>query len=268
MKKRKMNHIRKERLPGIEEAGGRQDYDTYRPAPREWILWIGQGVCLSAAAVYLFYESAWALPFFAWVPWLYTRQQRRQRIAGRKKELNYQFKDALSSMSVALQAGYSAENAVMSCAREMERLYGKEADITREFCWMEKQLRLSVPVETLLLDFGNRSHVEDIRDFAAVFYTARHTGGDLARILRKTGEMLGDKIDVSREIEAVLAARRSEQRVMSLMPAGIIAYLKLTSPGFLGIMYKNPVGIAAMTAALFVYAFAWWLGRHIVEIEV
>ena len=46
--------------------------------------------------------------------------------------------------------------------------------------------------------------------------------------------MLGDKIDVKKEIETTLAAKKAEQMVMSLMPAGIIIYLKLTSPGFLG----------------------------------
>ena len=268
MKKDNRGRIRREILSAADPEINRQDYDEYTPMLREWAMWTAKGILLAAAAAWLFYESPWALPAFCWVPWFYARQQKRQRIARRKRELDHQFKDALSSMSVALQAGYSAENAVVNCAREMEKLFGKEADITREFRYMEKQLHVSVPVETLLLDLGNRSHVEDISDFAAVFYTARHTGGDLAGILKKTGEMLGDKIDVSREIEAVLAAKRSEQRIMSLMPAGIIVYLKLTSPGFLGIMYGNPVGIAAMTAALLLYAFAWWLGRRIVEIEV
>ena len=45
--------------------------------------------------------------------------------------------------------------------------------------------------------------------------------------------MLGDKIDVKKEIEATLAAKKSEQMIMSLMPAGIIVYLQMTSPGFL-----------------------------------
>ena len=77
-----------------------------------------------------------------------------------------------------------------------------------------------------------------------------------------------DKIDVKKEIEATLAAKKSEQMIMSLMPAGIILYLQLASPGFLDILYGNPFGICAMTVCLTVYGAAYWMGKRIVEIEV
>ena len=46
-------------------------------------------------------------------------------IRERKRKLNYQFKDALNALSVAVQAGYSVENAVARCSRDLERLYPK-----------------------------------------------------------------------------------------------------------------------------------------------
>ena len=74
--------------------------------------------------------------------------------------------------------------------------------------------------------------------------------------------------DVKKEIEATLAAKKSEQLIMSLMPAGIILYMRLTSPGFLDVLYGNPFGICAMTVCLGIYAGAYWMGRRIVDIEV
>ena len=53
--------------------------------------------------------------------------------------------------------------------------------------------------------------------------------------------MLGDKIDVKKEIEATLAAKKSEQMIMSLMPVGIILYLQMTSPGFLVFFMEIPL---------------------------
>ena len=88
------------------------------------------------------------------------------------------------------------------------------------------------------------------------------------KVIQKVARMVGDKIDVKKEIEATLAAKKSEQMIMSLMPAGIIAYLKLTSPGFLDTLYGNPFGICAMTVCLGIYGTAYWLGRKIVDIEV
>ncbi len=120
----------------------------------------------------------------------------------------------------------------------------------------------------MLPDLGERSQIEDIENFASVFYTAKRTGGDMNRVIQKVSRMLGDKIDVKKEIEATLAAKKSEQMIMSLMPVGIILYLQMTSPGFLSVLYGNPFGIAAMSICLVIYAAAYWLGRRIVDIEV
>ena len=127
---------------------------------------------------------------------------------------------------------------------------------------------VSVPLEELFLDLGERSQVEDIENFASVFYTAKRTGGDMNKVIQKVTRMLGDKIDVKKEIEATLAAKKSEQMIMSLMPAGIIIYLQMTSPGFLNVLYGNPFGIAAMSVCLAIYITAYWMGRKIVDIEV
>lgn len=155
-----------------------------------------------------------------------------------------------------------------ACSRDLERLYPKETDIVKEFHYIETQLRVSVPVEELLLSLGDRSGIEDVENFAAVFYTAKRTGGDMNRIIQTSARMLGDKIDVRKEIETTLAAKKAEQMIMSLMPAGIILYLKLTSPGFLSVLYGNLFGMCAMTLCLGIYVLSYWLGRRIVDIEV
>ena len=56
--------------------------------------------------------------------------------------------------------------------------------------------------------------------------------------------------------------------IMSLMPAGIILYLQLTSPGFLEVLYGNLFGICAMSVCLGVYVLSYWMGRRIVDIQV
>jgi tight adherence protein B len=115
---------------------------------------------------------------------------------------------------------------------------------------------------------GERCQIEDIENFASVFYTAKRTGGDMSKVIQKVARMLGDKIDVKHEIETTLAAKKSEQMIMSLMPAGIILYLQISSPGFLSVLYGNPFGVCAMTVCLGIYGTAYWLGRKIVDIEV
>lgn len=246
----------------------KRDYEHYCFSPREFLKYTGQALALCIMADYLFYRSVWVLLLAFPVVVFYLKWQQNRMIRERRKNLNYQFKDALTSLSVAVQAGYSVESAVKICLRDLERLYGKGTDIVEEFRYIESQQHISVPLEELFLDLGERSQVEDIENFASVFYTAKRTGGDMNRVIQKVTRMLGDKIDVKKEIEATLAAKKSEQMIMSLMPAGIILYLQMTSPGFLSVLYGNPFGIVAMSICLAIYATAYWLGRRIVDIEV
>ena len=189
-------------------------------------------------------------------------------IKRKEQEFLVQFKELIQTFSSLLNTGYSVENAVSACARDLERLYPKDTDILKEFHYMESQLKVSVPVEELFLGFADRCCLEDVENFAAVFHTAKRTGGDMNRIIQTSARMLGDKIDVKKEIESTLAAKKAEQTIMSLMPAGIILYLKLTSPDFLSVLYGNPFGICAMTLCLGIYGMSYWLGHKIVDIEV
>ena len=75
-------------------------------------------------------------------------------------------------------------------------------------------------------------------------------------------------VDVGREIETALAAKRMEQTIMTAMPCGILLYMRLASPGFLDLMYTTALGIAIMTACLGAYAAAVLWSRKIVHIEV
>ena len=249
-------------------SGQKADYDRYHYSVKEILKYMAESIALCVMVDYLFYKSLWVLIFMLPVSGMYLKWKKKQLIRERKRKLNYQFRDALNSMSVAVQAGYSVENAVSACVRDLEQLYAKDEDIVAEFRYIETQQKVSVPVEELFLDLGQRCRVEDIENFASVLYTAKRSGGDLGNVIQKVARMLGDKIDVKKEIEATLAAKKSEQMIMSLMPAGIILYLRLASPGFLDMLYGNPFGIGAMTVCLTVYGLAYWMGKRIVEIEV
>ena len=60
-----------------------------------------------------------------------------------------------------------------ACSRDLERLYPKETDIVKEFHYIETQLRVSVPVEELLLSLGDRSGIEDVEKKILLQYLHR-----------------------------------------------------------------------------------------------
>lgn len=182
--------------------------------------------------------------------------------------MNYQFGAALQSLDTAVRAGYSMENAVRECRKDLQRIYGSNSDLVRELAYMETQMEVGISVETLFLDLGERSHLEDIRNFGEVFSIAKRTGGNLAQILEHTSRVLGEKIRIKQEIDVSIAGKRMEQTIMSLVPGAMILYMQISSGSFLNVLYHNTAGVVVMTGCLAVYLFGWRMGKKIVDIEV
>ena len=107
----------------------RKDYRKYQFTVKEAAKYLLEGAVICAAVDYLFYQSLLVLLFMLPLPVLFLKIQKKKCIVRQKRNLNYQFRDALTSMNVAVQAGYSAENAVRATVKDLARLYEKGSDI-------------------------------------------------------------------------------------------------------------------------------------------
>ena len=87
-------------------------------------------------------------------------------------------------------------------------------------------------------------------------------------IIRSTVQTIREKIEVQNEVETLMAGKRLEQRVMNIIPFGILGYVKLTSGDFLDALYGNLLGITVMSVCLLVYILAVKLAEKIVSVEV
>lgn len=188
----------------------------------------------------------------------------------RKKEGEFmiQFKDAIQAVSASLNTGYSVENAFREAQKELKLQYSEEARISKEMQILIRQLRLQIPVEQALEEFADRLEVEEIRSFAAVFSIAKRSGADMMAVIKDTVTQITDKMGVQQEIETILAARRYEFKVMTLVPYLIIAYLSISFPEFMNSFYGTVAGKGVMTICLGVYIGAYALGSRIIRIEV
>ena len=227
-----------------------------------------EGILVGGALNYLFYRSWIACIPLLPVPFLWMRARLKARRTKEKKEQLASFRTALNSLAVSVRAGYSVENAFFEAEEDLRSSLGPEHPMTRAFVGMNRRLRLRESLETVLTDFAEESGLEEVRDFAEVFRTARRMGGNMAEILTGSARLIGDRIRVGSEIEAAVSAKKFEQRIMSAMPFGILLYMQFASPGFLDVLYGNPAGVIVMTGCLSVYWFAYVLGKRIVSIRV
>ena len=196
------------------------------------------------------------------------RKKRQEAVRRKKGELNLAFKDALVCLENGLAVGYSPESSVREAVKSLEQLYGAEHEIVLEFRRMTKQLHLGRSLEQVFTEFGERSGVEDIRQLADIFSVVKRTGGNLGQVLRQTGSVLQDKIDLKRELHTAIAAKQMEFHMMGLVPYGILLYLKLCAPGMSAGLYGNAFGIGFMSVVFVLYQVLKALGEWIIRGEI
>lgn len=244
------------------------NYSIYHYSNKEWMGYFLQGAAFGGFIGYLFYADLAGVFLLTIYGFVHVHIKRKQLIKDRKWQLNLEFRDGLSSLSAALNAGYSIENAFSQAITDLKLMYSEEALIVQEFEGIVKQINMNRTVEEALKDFANRSSVEDVINFAEVFATAKRTGGDIIKIIRTTGNSMNDKLEVKREVVTLITGKKFEANIMSLIPIFIIIYLRMFSSDFLEPLYHNLFGVVFMTIILILYLGVYQLTRKIINIEV
>jgi tight adherence protein B len=227
-----------------------------------------QGLLIAFAFGELFYDSLPAVLVISPIclPW-FVYQKRRQSERNRRI-VGIQFRDAISSVLTCLKAGYSAENAFLEAFHDMEMLYGKKSLICSALGKLKKGLKNNIPIEKLIYKMGRDTGNPDIMDFAEVFAVAKKSGGNMTQIISRTISVISQKMDVEKEIDVLISAKRMEARIMNLVPFFIIFYISLTSSGFFDPLYHNLFGIIFMTVCAGLYFAAYIMSERIVNINV
>lgn len=186
----------------------------------------------------------------------------------KRQRLRSEFKEAILSVAANLKAGYAVENAFRETLQEMKMLYGREAEIYREFYMIVQGLANRMSIERLMKQFAERAGIAEIQEFADIFAIAKRSGGNLPEIIHNTAETISEKIEVEKEVQVLIAAKKLEQNIMSVIPFAIILYVSVTSEGYFDVLYETSAGRAVMTVCFLVYAAACISGKKITEIQV
>lgn len=244
------------------------NYDNYKFTLNENIRYTLEGLLICGVLGFLFYHNILGVIVLSPLILIYRRRIKSQLIEKRKWKLNQEFRDAIVSISAALNSGYSAENAFYEAWKDLKLLYKEESLIMQELSYIINQIKLNVTVEKALSDFARRTRTEDITNFAEIFTTAKRTGGNLIKIIHTTAKSISEKIEVKREIITLITAKKYEADIMKYIPPVIIIYLNYSSPGYLDSLYHNILGIFVMSILLAIYLVAFTLADKIVDINI
>ncbi|OUM94596.1 MAG: hypothetical protein A9Z00_10450 [Thermobacillus sp. ZCTH02-B1] len=217
----------------------------------------------------LYYQSLWAGLLFAPLGLFAPAAVERELENRRRRLLREQFKEALHCLVTSLSAGRSVENALLSVPDELKVLYpDPKTPIRREFELIRIGLVNGERPEDGLRRFASRARLGEAARLADVIAVAKRTGGDMAAIVRSSAALLGEKMEVEREIAVMTAGKRFESRLMMAAPFAFVLMLTAMAPEYMAPLYGSAAGYLILTGGLAALAGCAWLIRKIMSIDV
>ncbi len=244
------------------------DYKRYRLAKKEAAIVILESIAISVLISKLFFDSFWGMtasPAILLIMWKKTIEQKLEE---RNKKVAMEFQTMLKNVSGSLLAGFSLENAFVEAEKELKQMYGEKSYMFLELQNINKKVGMNIPLEEPLEDLAERTGMEDIYNFIDILSFAKRAGGNFVEIIDNTINKMWAKYETAREIDVAISAKKLEQKVMSVIPVVLLAYMKLTSAEYMSVLYGNVAGVLFMTVCLLAYGGAIYLAGKILQIKV
>lgn len=180
--------------------------------------------------------------------------------------LKGQFCEFASALTNALSSGMNMNDSLNAVANDLLAQYPEDTYIVKEVNEIINGANNNVPIEEMLEDFGNRSGEVDILNFATVFSTCYRTGGNIKSVVRRTTEIISEKIMISSEIETALTSNKMQMNVMNVLPIVIILMMRLMSADFAA-SFGTIIGVIGLTISAALTIAAFKMGQKIMDIK-
>jgi tight adherence protein B len=249
------------RVPHLRDMRHVLDQADLRWTVQTYLLLVGGlGIGLGAAVMLGTGNLLYAVPaaaFGAWLPHGYVGHQRKKRMA-RFEEL---FPGTVDLLGRAIRAGHPFGSGMKMVAEEAAE------PVAGEFLRTFEEQRFGLPFEDTMTALADRVPLPDVRIFVTAILIQREVGGNLAEILDNIADIIRQRFTLARQVKTLTAEGRLSMYVLTAMPIAVAAFLFVSNPDYLGVLFEHPIGRFMVGAALFmqVVGFIWM--RRITNIE-
>ena len=209
-------------------------------------------VGISPAAVPLFTILTGILPFI----WLMLRRRKRLR------KFAKQLPGALELIARALRAGHSLASGFHLVSEEMT------APIGLEFQRVFEENNLGIPFDDALNALTDRVPNLDLRFFVTALILQRQTGGDLAEILDKIGDLIRDRFQIWGQVQALTGEGRLSGIVLLALPPVLFGTVYYLNPDYISVLFTDPMGKKMLAGGVILQVLGALVIRKIVNIKV
>ena len=228
----------------------------------ELFLW-SAALAVGGAAVPFMLAKPWTFSLLlggvlASLPWFWLGRRITQRI----RHFERQIPEALDLMGRALRAGHAFPTAVKMVADEMPEPIGKEFRILFD------ETNFGVPQNEALMRLSSRVPIDDLRYFVIAVMIQRESGGNLAELLDNISSIVRARLKLLGEVRTLSAEGRLSAWILGLLPFCVGGVIQLVNPGFMEVLWTDPVGQRLVGGALVLMALGVWWMRKIIRIRV
>lgn len=192
------------------------------------------------------------------LPMLYILHARKKRM----EKLENQLPDAIDLMARAMRAGHAFPTALNMVGDEMAEPIGDE------FRTLFDEINYGVKLEDALLNLLTRVPSADLQYFVVALLIQHETGGNLAELLDNISVIVRSRIKLLGEIRTLSAEGKLSAWILSLLPFATGVVINIVNPGFMNVLWTDPLGLKMVYGALFLMSVGiWWMSR-IIKIRV
>jgi len=239
----------------IEQAG--HEYRAHRVVLLGLILAVVAGVLL-----WLFTQLWWLALVAAgaafWLPLLKISSDRSKRFGQFEEGLP----DALDAMCRALRAGHPFNETLQLVAEE------HKGPVAYEFGLTFADISYGNDVRRAMLGLLERMPSMTVMMLVTSVLIHRETGGNLTEVLERLSSLIRGRFRFQRTVKTLSAEGRMSGWILVAVPFVLAVVIMLTSPTYLPMLVKEPLGQKLVMAAFIAMLLGILWIRKIIRIEV
>ena len=183
-------------------------------------------------------------------------------ISRRLESFTSQLGDSLLTISNALRAGYSFQQAVEVISTEMEPPIGEE------FSRIYHDIVMGVSLEEALETANKRIGSSDFELVVTAVLIQREVGGNLAQILDNISYTINERIRMKGEIKSLTAQGRFSALILLCLPFAAGAAMFFMNHDNFMMLFEEPLGQIALGVSFVMEIVGYFVIMRIVDIDV
>ena len=183
-------------------------------------------------------------------------------IKRRLESFTSQLGDCLITISNALRAGYSFQQAIEVISTEMEPPIGEE------FSRIYHDIVMGFPLEEALDNANKRIGSSDFELVVTAVLIQREVGGNLAQILDNISYTINERIRMKGEILSLTAQGRFSALILLCLPFAAGAAMFFMNHDNFMLLFEEPLGQIAMAVCVVLEIIGYFVIMQIVDIDV